>query len=1128
MKARPISRSRRGTFIPILAICTVALFAFISLAIDLGMLAVVRTECQQAADAAALTGARLLNNKSTSTFNNFANAKSGAETVIQSNQYLQNNFSSAQRTVTVGKYTYNTTAGVFEPSAFTGTAGSAGGGSWTAVQTSIRLSHETFFAKFNGMGIFGIAQLDNGADAIAVHRPRDIAIVLDFSGSMGYDSTLNWHTAVGGGTNPRTGGFLNPDPNVPKFGHYGRYTYYSTTNANTVTHGTVGNRSNPLWNKGSNGSRPPANFTMETQGGPPMVEGGPTPPSKISGTPEEVDGFYTVSGDPAVGTVNGSTTVKNAFKMWAPKLLTRAVTSTLTPAVYDFTQTEASVASPTTGGYDSTIAACPAPPNFEDQSDSPIAYVGDKWMRTNGELGPDTSVTAPTYPSTSSTARWSTLSGSTFTDKGVKTLSGDVLGSQLFTLTSAAGRSLTGWSFPNAAAASDPAHASNQSVYGTVSSKFGGSGTQRIDGGNSIDNYRDAIWENYGYDLDMRSTHANGLRSSSNGTNVSGSTPASGKTVRLRPTAERFKGFSMGPGYWGKTFFIWPPDPRWGNPGVGAASTGPIVPDQPNATDPRKDVNGNWICDWRKRFFLRGDGNQFTNDDRINRILFQPGTDGGVLCAAATAPGADGVSGTPGYYRINYAAIIAWLKSGPQVLPTNLRAGRIVYYSSMPNDPGPGDTDDRRFWQHYIHYILGVGATNGSNLGSSWTYGRTGTNGDWPGRFLAGTEISYPFGTVSVSATATTAFDPSSPSVGPNPKPYMNYSDNINRPRAHFWFGPLTMTLFLEREGEDRPWWSGTVREAQCWQLKAAINSVLDDIKNNHPNDSCGMSFFAARSHFDNPMAPMGQDWFTLKNTLFFRKDTVAALKPNPTTATTEHRPYSGGNLGNNTTQIPNGSGATDPQSGMSVAYNLLSSYVGSAPFDAAGPYGDPANGFRGRTGASKIVIFETDGVPNNSKGWDYVPEGKNSRYTPNGTSTEYSGTGSGSLNTQGKMACEVARRVVLPVSTTTTGEAGYSLPNAPARVYSIGFGYLFEGFPTTNSGTWNSAHTFLLRMQKIGNTSAEVDTFLPTDQVIVGPYQRPDPTQPVSSSNPAGRIEKLRTCLERIFQSGVQVTLIE
>src|SRR5438552_10697986 len=97
----------------------------------------------------------------------------------------------------------------------------------------------------------------------------------------------------------------------------------------------------------------------------------------------------------------------------------------------------------------------------------------------------------------------------------------------------------------------------------------------------------------------------------------------------------------------------------------------------------------------------------------------------------------------------------------------------------------------------------------------------------------------------------------------------------------NFWFGPQSMLYFLKLSSEDRPWWSGTTHESQCWQLKAAVNSVLDDIRRNHPNDYCGIAGFATRDQFNTPLAPMGQDWYTLKNVLFFRKDAVADMRAN-------------------------------------------------------------------------------------------------------------------------------------------------------------------------------------------------------------------------------------------------------
>src|SRR4029078_12730939 len=78
-----------------------------------------------------------------------------------------------------------------------------------------------------------------------------------------------------------------------------------------------------------------------------------------------------------------------------------------------------------------------------------------------------------------------------------------------------------------------------------------------------------------------------------------------------------FKGYSMGPGWYGKTFFMWPPDPRWTS---GASSinlnTSSSLP---------KDTSGKLICDWRKRFFFDqgtttplGDSPSTSDDNRVD------------------------------------------------------------------------------------------------------------------------------------------------------------------------------------------------------------------------------------------------------------------------------------------------------------------------------------------------------------------------------------------------------------------------------------------------------------------------------------------------------------------------------
>ena len=49
---------RRGTVLPLVVLTMMVLLGFLALAIDLGMLAIAKTQVQQAADLVALTAAR--------------------------------------------------------------------------------------------------------------------------------------------------------------------------------------------------------------------------------------------------------------------------------------------------------------------------------------------------------------------------------------------------------------------------------------------------------------------------------------------------------------------------------------------------------------------------------------------------------------------------------------------------------------------------------------------------------------------------------------------------------------------------------------------------------------------------------------------------------------------------------------------------------------------------------------------------------------------------------------------------------------------------------------------------------------------------------------------------------------
>ena len=324
MLMSPCRSRREGSIAPLLAFFSVALFSCVALAIDLGMIIVARTQCQNAADAAALAGTRMLDNKPTSLDNSRASADLEAKTQAARNQYLNQYFSKSDVTeLSIGLYRYDTAAQRFY-SDFV--SPKLDGESWTAMKVSVRGNQQAYFSK-----LFGLTSLNTGATAVAVHRPRDIAFVLDFTGSMRFGTTGNWGTDV---TNPTEGGSMNGDPIYPAFGHYQRYTGYSSNPNDIPTSATPGSRPNPLYAsqgfvKSSGELLAPANFTYTTAGGPPCVED-----------------FYTDTSN------NASPTVA-AFPV-NPSNLTKAFVN----------------------------AVMPTPDTYADQSGT---YDGDRWPRKNGQ-----------------------------------------------------------------------------------------------------------------------------------------------------------------------------------------------------------------------------------------------------------------------------------------------------------------------------------------------------------------------------------------------------------------------------------------------------------------------------------------------------------------------------------------------------------------------------------------------------------------------------------------------------------------------------------------------------------------------------------------------------------------------
>lgn len=984
--------TRRGTILPIIGVCLIAIFSFVALAVDLGMLAVARTQCQNAADVAALVGCRTLDNKqpeNASYDSNRPAALAAAAGAVTGSPYMAGTLASAPApTVRAGTYDYNTTTQTF---ATDFNNAPKAGRSWTAMEVTVAVSQPTYFAR-----LWGVTSMPSGARAVAVYRPRDVAFALDMTGSMAYSSTFN-----------NSGTHLNADPLAPAFGHYVSMQSKVVATKNETTSSKEAISRN--------------NFTMTTPGGPPIVRDFYYDPVNAKNPAETT----TLPAD--------RTKLRSAFHAWSPPE-TEGDPTNYVSQTYDFTgynafspRDDANPKGPT-----------PAPDTFRTMTDGDgITYVGDRWRRADGSIN-------------KSDTTWNTSSATT----------------------RAAGTAID-----------------------LLGYKVSGGNVQTSGGSNitSEAQFRDLAWETYGYDLDIvkyRSARGSGA-------------PLSSYTQTV-PAADQFKGYSMGPGYWGKTFFVWPPDPRTpaGNPGdagykagdwrrryfdkmgtVTATKTGSTTTINygPTASmDPQADNSG-----------YNGSGSG--SFEGVNEALFNTGS--GMTLKAAT--GSQSISTyntstkttsnttqTVDSYRINYAAVLRWIKSGPQVLPPNLRAGRLLYYSSIPNDvdTSTGTTQerlDKRFWKEYIDYVIGYRYTTTTNLAGvadSWSSAAqsltggdlstwTGPSGSWPAQ-----------------------------------RPYMRYSDSPARPRMHFWFGPLSMMDFITNVNGN--WLPGTCREAQCWQLKAGMNSVLDDIRNNHPNDAVGMAMFSygSGSLYRSIRVPTGQNFTALKNGLFFPRSLLDEI--NDGDQTVEMRPYTDSFGSRGLGEIPNANGSTDPNTGLMLAYNLLSSST-SLPAE----YGS----LRGRRGASKIVIFETDGVPNSYCSGTFNALGFNSYYSGLGNG----GSPGNGVEPSMSTAVTVARQITKPMSASGTGgDSGLSLPNAPARVYPIAFGDLFDPVASPSATFRATAQEFLADVGVAGGTLPSGSTSLPATQVITGSYQN--------------RIDTLKTCLERIFQSGVSVSLVE
>jgi Flp pilus assembly protein TadG len=952
--------------VPVLAILLVIVIGFVGFAIDIALVAIAKAQVQNAADLAALTAARSLNGDATANYNEGV-ATTNAQNFLGYNNVLGQSIQASQLTLAYGSYDYNQTTQTFTAN-FPPTSGVP----VTAVNSTVTANNLT--PAFSGA--LGLSVLPSvTATAQAVHRPRDIALVMDLSGSMRMGTCLGYDFY----TTSRTTN--NPDTLVPTFGAYS------------------------------------------------------SSPALIGPTSARTSAYdnYTISAS--------NTTAPN--------------TSYTRTYVNNFYQ-QAAYATPLVRAFDSYTS-----------NDG-----GTTWS------APSTGASPVLPPSTYAS-----------------TPGGDVP------------------LFKNG----------SSSVYAqTVQDVVNGSGTN-------------ALWE-----LDGYSAYSAGKLDTSG----TGGNPTVWTQADYSNAACQFNGYTQGPGYYGKTFFLWPPDPRAGaitntttlksylsllgltnttdqtylatnwNTWLGQGATGltnlqnwlkgsttsggpykpsgPYVPgsgsDAPiyyavcrlfNRAYPAGSSNGAFAADWRVRFFG-------TND---NTLLFNTAT---------------GSLNTPGLtYTINYNAILAWIAESPNPFPQQLRAGRVKFYGSIPTQitgswPGYGGTD-QRFWKEVIDYTLGFVQTG------SATYADVST--------MAGYGSDFTWGTVSlVSPSLTTP-------------PYMSYTDNPARPLLRHWFGPLALVDYLNNYNLEinqsgyyckQP---GDSYEAPIYTGKEAYLAAINTIEANHSNDWFSLicyswprsSSTSSTGRFNCVRSPMGPNYNYGRAALFFPFGTINA---DGTCNNTEVTPYDKDPATNlvpsaDFVDAPRADGDTCFAMALMLAYNQFAT---TAPtdttlrgFGSSSPITFPAGmaGGLGRKGAQKVVIFETDGLPNTLATASLVSAGSYKYYQVRYDMNNPGGSEYPAVTTSTNNAAAVLTQVYGVVQQLA---ADYGTSRNPFRLYAIGFGPVFSGTDA------NSALQTLQTMQYYAGTQTSASTPLPASQIITG-------TDAQMSAN-------MVAAFTNILQNGVQIAL--
>jgi|GEM_PF-1298606 Flp pilus assembly protein TadG len=1061
------SARRPGASLPLLAVTLVALMGFLALGIDVSMMLIAKAEAQNAADLAALTAARSLNGDATSNYNQSV-AAANAQNILSYNTILGQPIQSSQLQLSFGSYDYDQTTQTFSAH-FPPMAGKP----VTAVTATVTSNNAS--SAFGT--IFGIQLLPRvTASATAVHRPRDIALVLDLSGSMRMGTCLGFDFY----TNSRTTN--NPDPLYPVFGHYSAnnanmqgpssnqtssYDNYAISPSNT----TIPNISYSLTYVNNFYQNDPYTSTLvRAFDSYTSSDGGNTWSAPASGATPVLpsNNFSSVPGGDAplfkygsngnyAHSINEIVNGVGRNKWWELDGYSGCTNGSFNNAdlgASNYASGSFNAYTQGPGYYGKTFFIWPPDPRRPLTSTNDSAQI-NQFLQDFGYTNADfsnTSFTTTLAAKISSTTQTSISvnSASPFPISALpNTTFRIIIDSEIMLVTAASGPGNKTWTVQRGMDGTTAAtHGS-----GTTAALLTGPPLYGIYGITSTQGSQNWPWPN-----DGGVTLSNYLLA-----NVYIPSSLGGVARLLQTTDAAYQRIMR--------LYNWN-----------------YVVDNYNPAGSGSNYPGTTPCDWRVRFFG-------TND---NTKLFNASTGSLNLPGSST-------------YTINYNEILRWITTPPNPFPQQLRAGRIKYYGSIPTQitgswPNYGSTD-QRFWKEFIDYVLGFQQVDPN------------TYQDISG--MAGYGSDFTWGNKSINTR-------------PSPRQCMNYVDNPARPRLRFWFGPLAMVDYLHNMNmseQQVPGFylkePGDSYEAPLYSGKQAFLAAIQTMRINHPNDWFTIICYSwprgsadgtvlygqGFGRFNCVRSPLGPNYAYAQSALLFPFITINADgSPNNTEITPyDPDPATGLVPSADLVDTPRGDGDTCFAMGLMLAYNqfattspsdpTLRSFVSSAPITF--PQG--MAGGMGRKGAQKVIIFETDGLANCTATASLVNAGTYKyykiRYDMNNPNTsEYPSVATYNINDP-----TVLNQVYSLVQQLASD---YGSSRNPFRLYAIGFGPVFQG-PNASA-----ALQTLQTMQYYAGTQSSPSIPLSPDQIITG--------------TDAQMLTKMTNTFTNILQNGVQVTLIK